>query len=83
VIVIITKVEESRFDEADIDILTDVWSPFVPSLPPAYLAMLTTFVLYAKKLSIIINAKRTKTEERPETIEEKTEKQTGLTELTG
>jgi hypothetical protein len=72
VIVLITKVEESKFNEDDLNVLADVWSPFVPTLPPTYYAMLTTFILYAKKLSIIINAKRISK------IEEKTENQIGL-----
>lgn len=62
-VAVITKIPEMAFDENETAQLKELWSPFIPDIPPLALAILGTVVIVGGKVGTYF-ALRKKQEER-------------------
>jgi len=53
-------VPEANLTDDELLVLVEVWKPYAPSLPPIYLAVLTTLIIFGKKGIIIASARKKK-----------------------
>lgn len=58
----ITKLENARFTDDEIEQLSDIWSPCLPRISPLTLAILGTTVIIGGKVIACINERRTRKE---------------------